>query len=142
MQFRVPQFIDMEEKIIGPLTLKQFAYLLGAGGFSFLLWTFIPIKVVAVIFIIPVGGFFIALAFVKINERPFIDIVENAIGYYTSSKIYTWRQPAGSQNNPAENIVVETTKDMAVAKANSNKLHEISLGLDVMDNSEKIEDNI
>lgn len=141
MQFKVPQFIDMEDKIVGPLTLKQFAYLLGAGGFSFLLWTFIPIKVVAVIFIIPVGGFFIALAFVKINERPFIDIVENAIGYYSSSKIYTWRQPVANQNNTAENIVVETTKEMAVAKANSNKLHEISLGLDVMDSKDLADNN-
>ena len=46
MQFKVPQFIDMEDKIVGPLTLKQFAYILGAGGFSFLLWTFIPIKII------------------------------------------------------------------------------------------------
>ncbi|MEI6810957.1 MAG: PrgI family protein [Candidatus Nomurabacteria bacterium] len=139
MQFKVPQFIDMEDKIVGPLTLKQFAYILGAGGFSFLLWTFIPIKVVAVIFIIPVGGFFIALAFIKINDRPFIDVVESAVGYYTSSKIYTWRQPTAVQNNITENIVAETTKEIAVAKANSNKLHEISLGLDVMDKQENKE---
>ena len=139
MQFKVPQFIDMEDKIVGPLTLKQFAYILGAGGFSFLLWTFIPIKIIAVIFIIPVGGFFLALAFVKINDRPFMDTVESAFSYYTNSKIYTWRQPTNIPNNSAENIVVETTKEMAVAKANSNKLHEISLGLDVLDTSEETE---
>ncbi len=141
MQFKVPQFIDMEDKIVGPLTLKQFAYILGAGGFSFLIWTFISIKIIAVILIIPVGGFFLALAFVKINERPFMDTVESAFSYYTNSKIYTWRQPTDSQNNPAENIVVETTKEMAVAKANSNKLHELSLGLDVLDTSEETIDN-
>jgi len=141
MQFKVPQFIDMEDKIVGPLTLKQFAYILGAGGFSFLLWTFIPIKIIAVIVIIPVAGLFLALAFLKVNERPFIDTLESAFGYYTSSKIYTWRQPTVDQNNTTQNIVSETTKEIAVAKANSNKLHEISLGLDVLDNSENTENN-
>lgn len=82
-----------------------------------------------------------ALAFLKINERPFIDVLESAVSYYTSSKIYTWRQPTVDQNDATQNIVSETTKEIAVAKANSNKLHEISLGLDVLDTSEKIEDN-
>lgn len=141
MQFKVPQFIDMEDKIVGPLTLKQFVYILGAGGFSFLLWTFIPIKIIAVILIIPVGGFFLALAFIKVNDRPFIDTIESAFGYYTSSKIYTWRQPTVDSNNTTQNIVTETTKEIAVAKANSNKLHELSLGLDVMDNQENTVEN-
>jgi hypothetical protein len=29
MQFRVPQFIDIEDKLFGPLTFKQFIYLAG-----------------------------------------------------------------------------------------------------------------
>lgn len=135
MQFRVPQFIDMEDKIVGPFTLKQFAYMLGAGGFSFLLWTFIPIKIIAVILIIPVAGLFLALAFLKINDRPFIDTLEGAFSYYTNSKIYTWKQPK-EETSSTENIVIETKKEIAVAKANSNKIHELSLGLDVMDKQE------
>ncbi|TSC80302.1 MAG: hypothetical protein G01um101429_152 [Parcubacteria group bacterium Gr01-1014_29] len=31
-QFQVPQFIEVEDKIFGPLTTKQFFYLLGGGG--------------------------------------------------------------------------------------------------------------
>ena len=34
MMFSVPQFIDVEDKIIGPLTLKQFIYLAGGAGLS------------------------------------------------------------------------------------------------------------
>ena len=63
MQFRVPQFIDIEDKVIGPLTLKQFAYVLGAAGFAFLIWTFISIKIIAVILIIPLSGLFLSFAF-------------------------------------------------------------------------------
>ena len=32
MRFEVPQFIDIEDKIIGPLTWRQFIYLGGGVG--------------------------------------------------------------------------------------------------------------
>ncbi len=135
MQFRVPQFIDMEDKIFGPFTLKQFAYILGAGGFSFLIWTFVPIKIVAFILIIPVSGLFLALAFVKINNQPFINTLESAFRYYSGSKIYTWKQPTHKQEKEGhvQDVVTSSQKAAIIEKANTNKLHDISLGLDVLD---------
>lgn len=137
MQFRVPQFIDMEDKVVGPFTLKQFAYLLGAGGLSFLIWTFIPIKIVAIILILIVGGLFISLAFVKINNRPFGDLLESAFSFYTGSKVYTWKQPAAENNEPTdahiEQVVAEAAKEVTLAKANRGKLHDLALGLDVFE---------
>lgn len=140
MKFRVPQFIDMEDKIFGPLTLKQFAYVLGAGGFSFLIWTFISIKVIAFILIVPIAGMFIALAFAKINGRPFADTLESAFKYYSNPKIYTWKQPQ-KDNSPntmsseksVEAVTREATKEALANKVDANKLHDISLGLDVLD---------
>ena len=41
MQFNVPQFIDIEDKIIGPLTLKQFLFLVAGAGLLFVLWLFL-----------------------------------------------------------------------------------------------------
>ena len=38
MQFQVPQGIDMEDKIVGPLTLIQFLYLLVGGVIDYLLF--------------------------------------------------------------------------------------------------------
>ena len=143
MKFRVPQFIDMEDKIFGPLTLKQFAYILGAGGFSFIIWTFVPIKIVAIILIIPVAGLFIALAFVQINGRPFVDALENVMKYYTGSKVYTWKQPDPNIkvdiSNEAERMVQEASKNVLISKADSNKLHNLSLGLDILDRTEEEE---
>jgi hypothetical protein len=144
MQFRVPQFIDMEDKVIGPLTLKQFAYILGAGGFSFLIWTFIPIKLIALPLIIAVAGLFIALAFVKINNRSFGEILESAFTYYTSNKVYTWKQPGAGDistevNDPhIEKVVADATKEVTIAKANQGKLHDIALGLDVYEHVEDL----
>ena len=36
MQFQVPQFIEIEDKIIGPFTGRQFAFLLGGFGGGFI----------------------------------------------------------------------------------------------------------
>ena len=35
-QFTVPQFIDVEDKVIGPITVRQFIILLFGGGFIFI----------------------------------------------------------------------------------------------------------
>ena len=137
MQFRVPQFIDMEDKVVGPLTLKQFAYILGAGGFSFIIWTFIPIKIVAILFILAVSGLFLSLAFLKINNRPFADILESAFAYYTGSKIYTWKQPKDEpgKDSHVDQVVAEAAKEVTISKANKDRLHEVSLGLDVFEHN-------
>ena len=34
MRFEVPQFVDIEDKIFGPLTFKQFIYIAGGAGVS------------------------------------------------------------------------------------------------------------
>ncbi len=136
MQFRVPQFIDMEDKIIGPLTLRQFGYVLGAAGISFLIWTFIPIRIIAFILIIPVAGLFLALAFVKINNRSFGEMLESAFTYYTGNKIYTWEQPdekALTNQQPIDKVIADTTKEVAIARVSKDKIHDIALGLDVFD---------
>lgn len=136
MQFRVPQFIDIEDKIIGPFTLKQFGYIVGAGGVSFLIWTFIPFHFIAVIVIVPVAGLFLALAFVKYNNRSFGEFLESAFTYYTSAKIYTWKQPEENSNtNDAhvDKIIADTTKEIIISKADRDRIHDLSLGLDVLD---------
>lgn len=133
MQFKVPQFIDIEDKIFGPFTLRQFGYLLGAGGFAFLFWYLIPIKIFALPLILIFSGTFIALAFVKINNRPFVDFMESAMKYAMANKIYTWKQPTqNTQDNYAE-VVADSTKKAVIHRAEQGKLREIAFGLDVLD---------
>lgn len=143
MQFRVPQFIDVEDKIFGPFTFKQFAYLLGAGGFAFIIWTLIPIKIIAIIFIIPVSGIFLALAFLKINERPFADALESAFKYYTGGKIYVWQQP-GPKTKVADPVAItiqSANKERLTPKSKSSRLRELSFGLDVLDRNNVDQNN-
>ena len=69
-QYTVPQFIDVEDKILGPLTVRQFVIFLAVG-----LTLFIMYKILTFAFFIiaglPFAGFGFVLAFIKVNGQPF-----------------------------------------------------------------------
>src|SRR6185436_10842825 len=103
MNFQVPQFIEIEDKIFGPLTFKQFVYLAGGAGIAFMEWVYIPYHIIALFFVIPTATFALALAFYKVNQRPFIAIVESAFKYSLTRKLYIWKRtekPAQVAPNP------------------------------------------
>ena len=77
MRYQVPQFIEIEDKIIGPLTIKQFVYLVGGAGMCFIAYTFLPL-ILALLLIAGIVPLSLALAFYKINNKPFVDFLESA----------------------------------------------------------------
>jgi len=91
MKYQVPQFIEVESKIFGPLTLKQFIYLVGGAGTLFLLYIVLPIWLVFLIGL-PIALLAVALAFYKINNQPFIIVLENGFKYLVSSRLYLWKK--------------------------------------------------
>ena len=91
MRFQVPQFIEIEDKIFGPLTFKQFIYIAGAGGMAVGLWVLLPAWL-AMTLALPIVAFGLALAFYKINNKPFIYIVEAFFKYSIGSKLYIWKK--------------------------------------------------
>lgn len=90
-QYQVPQFIEVEDKIFGPLTLKQFIYLAGGGGVCLMFFTLLPLWLTFVLSV-PVVAFCVALAFYQVNGRPFIVAIEHAVGYFFGTKLYLWKQ--------------------------------------------------
>lgn len=129
MRFQVPQFIEVEDKIFGPLTIKQFIYLLGGGGISFLLYELIGNLYISGLPIIFVISFSLALAFYKVNNKPFINVVEAAFNYYKNSKLYIWKkvdkQIAQKEASPA------STPDFYVPKLSDSKLKDLTWSLDI-----------
>ena len=131
MRFEVPQFIDIEDKIFGPLTFKQFVYVGGGTGLSVVLWLFFFL-LVAIPFILIVGGFSLALAFYRFNEKPFITFVESATKYLISKKLYIWKK----ELHPVS--ADETTRPMdetalSVPRLSDSKLRDLAWSLDVQD---------
>jgi hypothetical protein len=130
MRYQVPQFIEVEDKIFGPLTLKQFIYLAGGAGLSFVIYRLIPSLIFSFIPIAIVMGFSAALAFYKINNKPLINVVEAAFKYYVSSKLFIWKKvPKQKTSNP-----VQEAKEYAgimVPKMSDSKLKDLSWSLDI-----------
>ncbi len=91
MRFQVPQFIDVEDKIFGPFTLKQFIYLAGGASVALVATTLFGLFF-GLIISSPVIILALALAFYKINNRPFIFALESAFKYATKDKLYIWKK--------------------------------------------------
>lgn len=130
MQFKVPQFIDIEDKIFGPFTFKEFIYLVGGGGLCYLFFQVLPF-ILAVIVAIPVGGLALALAFYKVNGKPFIFVLENSFKYLLQKKIYIWKKEANKKE-----IEGEETKKEEVSfnpKLSKSKLKDIAWSLDILE---------
>jgi len=134
MQFQVPQFIEIEDKIFGPLTLKQFIYLGGGLGACVALWFYIPYKIVSVILIIPVLIFSLALAFYKTNGKAFIDVVEAAFYYYLGSKLYIWRKEEKKPETKLADQVQAARSMIVVPKMSESKLKDLTWSLDIKEN--------
>lgn len=96
MQFKVPQNIDMADKIIGPLTMVQFLYLLVGGMIDYVLvQTVLPTQPF-LFFIIggPIAIFSLMMAFVKVNDIPFPRFLQSVILYIASPKRRIWEKSA------------------------------------------------
>ena len=91
MQFEVPQFIEIEDKIFGPLTWRQFLYLGGGVGLGVVLFFTAPFFVF-VFFGLPIAALAGALAFYPVNNRPFSYFLEALINYVRGQKLYLWRR--------------------------------------------------
>lgn len=90
-QFQVPQFIDTEPKIVGPLTIKQFAYIGIAGMIGFFLFFFLKLAIWLPIVVV-LGLIACAFAFLKYNGRPFASLFVNAALYIWRPKLYLWQR--------------------------------------------------
>ncbi|MEO8065618.1 MAG: PrgI family protein [Candidatus Doudnabacteria bacterium] len=70
MQFAVPQFTEVEDKLIGPLTLKQFLFLLATGGVILFFYSLLQFSIFFFLFALPTALLGIGLTFGKFNGRP------------------------------------------------------------------------
>lgn len=94
MQYKVPQKIDLEDKIIGPLTLKQFIYLLSGVMLDYLIFSSIASSFLAWLLIFIVSLLALAFAFVQVEEQPFSYLMANFFSYLLRPKIRLWDKRA------------------------------------------------
>ncbi len=134
MRFQVPQFIEVEDKIFGPLTIKQFIYLLGGGGTSFIIYTLVGNFFLSLLLILPIIGLTLALAFFKMNNRPFLDVIESAFHYYFGNKLYIWKKIEKPVVQKEEQLI-SSVSEFYVPKLSDSKLKDLTWSLDIKQSS-------
>lgn len=92
MMFNVPQFIDVEDKIAGPLTWRQLLWMIGMGA---ALLTFFNIfdGALFVIIAIPTVLLFVAFAFYRPNGFPLTKFAYYMILFFFRPKVSVWERP-------------------------------------------------
>lgn len=136
MEYQVPQFIEVEDKIIGPLTLKQFIYIAGAAGLCIVFFVYLQI-IIAIFLSLPVVALAAALAFYRLNGKPFIEVLEAGFNYYVGAKLFLWKHQeptAGETSSAAAAAAAAETAariPRGTPKLTRGKLSELAWSLDV-----------
>jgi len=135
MQFKVPQFLDIEDKIFGPFTFKQFVYLVGGAGlcYVFYQWLGFLLGLIPILAIASLSG---ALAFYRPNNKPFIDMIESGFKYMLQNKLYVWKRREVKKQTPAQVSASQNSvenRNQNTQRLGSSKLRDLAWSLDVLD---------
>ena len=132
MQFKVPQFLDIEDKIFGPFTFKEFVYLAGGAGLCFVLYKMLGL-ILGAIPILAVAALAIALARYRPNNKPFINMIEAGFGYITQSKLYIWKRRNAKIQERDEIKSEKEIMNRDMVRLGGNKLRDLAWSLDILD---------
>lgn len=128
MQFNIPQFIDKEDKIVGPLTAKQLGWLAGAGVVMLVIWSSVD-QVTFFIAAVPIVAVFSALAFFRPNGQSLISFILSSIYYVVRPKLYVWdRIPEKTVKKIVKKQKIEPIR--IEKKINERKIEDIAKLLD------------
>jgi hypothetical protein len=100
-QFTVPQFIDVEPKIIGPINVRQFLIFLGAALIIFIFYKIFDFStfVILSVMVFAISGVF---AFLKINGRPFHYFLLNLVQAFKKPGLRIWNHKVASFESKEE----------------------------------------
>ena len=130
-QFQVPQFITVEDTIVGPLTIKQFAYI-GIGVLVIgVLYKLLPGTIFFLIAPI-VGGITGSLAFLKVNDQPLPKILRHGISYLAPPRLFIWRRMEPKKTTATIDLP-KTPEALinTIPKLSESKLSDLSWSLDI-----------
>ncbi len=129
-QFTVPQFIDVESKIIGPITTRQFLIILAAAvivGISYKLFDFSLFLLITVI-VLAIAAVF---AFVKVNGRPFHYFILNITQTIRRPGVRVWNNRLTVFEEVDKTPIVKAEKKPVVKEQyKKSRLAELALVVD------------
>ncbi|MEK7560927.1 MAG: PrgI family protein [Patescibacteria group bacterium] len=130
-QYQIPQFITVEDRVVGPLTVKQ-ALFLAAGVmviigmnmiFSRGLTVFLSITVV-----VPLT---LALAFLKWHDQPFYLVFKNGITYSLRPRVFLWKRQPAQKKSSKGRALDRPTATPSLPRLSESKLTDLAWSLDI-----------
>ncbi|MFA7653903.1 MAG: PrgI family protein [Candidatus Magasanikbacteria bacterium] len=128
-RFVIPQFIEVEDKIFGPVTTRQFVILLAAGLFLFIAFKLAD-TALFIFLLAVVGGFALVLAFVKINGQSFHFFILNIIQTLRRPSLRIWNKAYTNKelNELRQSVKVEVAEQaVLVPRLSYNRIRDLSL---------------
>lgn len=138
MNFNVPQYIEVEDKIAFQMTIKQLAWLALGGVGLFFLWQLDSTPALIVIGI-PITLLSAAFAFYKPAGMTFFQFTLNGIFYLFKPKVLIWHREASTQAERAPRQVTDKKKKASINRYVKEKTLKTSKNLaDLLDSNSKI----
>ncbi len=136
MQYKVPQHVDIEDKVIGSLTIRQFIIILIAAGIILVLNFMLigPLRMLFFILAFFIGGLALSIAFVKYGDQNLEVFLVSAVKTFTNPRKRVWKKEVAVPNQKAEPVKktpqeekgpTDTRIDITSARDNLEKLAEI-----------------
>ncbi len=134
MQFNIPQFIDKEDKIVGPFTAKQLGWMFSGGAVLLVLWNTLDFSgfLVSAIFVV---GIFGAMAFWRPYNQSCISFLVSLFSFFARPKFYLWKRVPKKNAFDSKKIIkkdLHKKHDLKTTKKeiSENKIEELSKILD------------
>jgi len=128
MQYGVPQFIDVEDKIVGPFTGKQTLYLIIGGGALLLIFSMFEFIFFAFSLAI-IAPITLAFAFWKPKGMTIARWILNIINFYTTPNLYVWRrEPEEAMFKATQKM--KSSKDVPIKNVSASRIRELAWVLD------------
>jgi hypothetical protein len=129
-QFSVPQFTDVEDKIIGPLTLRQFFILFGGGVILIILYRVVPSFFLFIVVGLPVVGASVLAAFGKYNGKPVYTVLLFAFGYFFEPHSYVFHRQTDTPVAKAKKAEPLPASRSLSPEERLSRLHKLTYVLD------------
>lgn len=129
MMFNVPQFIDVEDKIAGPLTWKQILWMIGMGAVLLTLYNILD-STLFFITAIPVIIIFALFAFYRPNGVSMITFALHGVFFIFQPKVSVWERPVLNKPLPKMQSAENITPVQPTRRFNAKQAHEIAEMID------------
>ena len=85
-QYGVPQFTDIEDKIVGPFTIKQFLVMVGGAAIILLFWLLFGLSIIFFVLALPTALVTLFISLGTMNGRSVLSNFFPALAYFTTPK--------------------------------------------------------